>query len=242
MGQRRKAKGLIRTGMIYTWLYQQWGWFGLLGTTALFGLAFYWLLVRSSYHYYFVRHRQKYVPDYEESIDELKSAKFWSLTNIVVTAFLVLPIQLLIVFNWSKLSVSVADYSWRDFVLSALGAVLFAETCIYWLHRMLHVPPFYRWLHVVHHRFHEPNPRAALAFHPLDSFIQALPYHVYVFLVPTHVVVYFALFTFSAFWTVMIHDRVTWVPAFLRPFINHTGCHTAHHWFGRYNFCNYFTF
>jgi lathosterol oxidase len=39
----------------------------------------------------------------------------------------------------------------------------------------------------------------------------------------------------------MIHDRVRWTPAYLGPIINHTGCHTIHHWCYRYNYGNYFT-
>ena len=40
-------------------------------------------------------------------------------------------------------------------------------------------------------------------------------------------------------WSLMIHDQVRWVPF---RFVNHTGCHTAHHWYFRYNYGNYFTF
>jgi lathosterol oxidase len=40
----------------------------------------------------------------------------------------------------------------------------------------------------------------------------------------------------------MIHDRVRWSPDCLGSILNHTACHTAHHWFYRYNYGNYFTF
>jgi lathosterol oxidase len=227
--------------MIYHWLYDQFGWLGLPGASMLFGFVFWAVFVHLSYQYYFVRHRDRYVPDYRESPDELRQARRWSFLNILGNALLLLPIQLLIVFNWSRLYLDVDDYGWPYLVMSSIGALAFAETGIYWAHRLLHVPPFYRWLHAIHHRFREPNPTAAYAFNPADSFFLSLPYHVYVFIVPTNFWVYFSLYVFSSFWTVMIHDRVRWTPAYLGPIINHTGCHTIHHWCYRYNYGNYFT-
>ena len=50
---------------------------------------------------------------------------------------------------------------------------------------------------------------------------------------------YLALFGFAMLWSLMIHDQVRWVPF---RFVNHTGCHTAHHWYFRYNYGNYFIF
>jgi Delta7-sterol 5-desaturase len=228
--------------MIYSWLYERFGWLGLPAASALFGFAFWAVFVHLSYYYYFVRHRSRYVPDYREVVDELREARRWSFVNILGNALLLLPIQLLIVFNWSRLYLDVDQYGWPYLILSLIGALAFAESGIYWAHRLLHVQPVYRWLHAVHHRFREPNPSAAYAFNPVDSFFQSLPYHFYVFIVPTNLWVYFALYLFSSFWTVMIHDRIRWIPVWLGPFINYTGCHTVHHWYYRYNYGNYFTF
>jgi lathosterol oxidase len=228
--------------MIYGWIYDNLGWAGISGVTLLSGLTFYAIVVQFSYYYYFVRHRGRYVPDYRESPDEIRQARLWTIRNLVGNTLLVLPIQLLIVFGWSKLYIDVGTYGWPYLLVSSIGALAFAETAIYWLHRGLHVRPFYGWLHAVHHRFREPTSMTSYAFNPVDSFIQSLPYHVYVFLVPTNVWVYLSLWTFSALWTIMIHDRVRWSPDFLSSILNHTGCHTAHHWFYRHNYGNYFTF
>ena len=75
-----------------------------------------------------------------------------------------------------------------------------------------------------------------------DARVTRHAYHIFIFLVPTNVWVYVGLWMFSAVWTIMIHDRVRWSPDFLGPIVNHTGCHTAHHWHCRYNYGNYFTF
>ena len=228
--------------MIYSWLYERLGSVGMFGATLLFGLTFYFVFVQFSYYYYFVRHRSRYVPDYRTSAEEIRQARLWSVRNIIGNAVLIYPIQLLIVFGWSRLYFGLDDRGWFYLVACFVGAIIFAETAIYWLHRALHVRPFYGWLHAVHHEFREPTSLAAYAFNPLDSFLQSLPYHVYVFIVPTNAWIYFGMWLFSSIWTMMIHDRVRLLPDSLSGIINHTGCHTAHHWFYRHNYGNYFTF
>jgi Delta7-sterol 5-desaturase len=163
-------------------------------------------------------------------------------TTSLGNTLLILPIQILIVAGQSRLYTDIHQYGIAYLAASAVGALLFAETAIYWLHRLLHARPFFRHLHSIHHRFREPNPMIAYAFHPVDSFTQSLPYHLYVFIIPTNFWVYFPLFLFSSFWAVLIHDGVRWIPGWLVPLVNYAGCHTTHHWFGRYNYGNYFTF
>ena len=48
-----------------------------------------------------------------------------------------------------------------------------------------------------------------------------------------------ALIVFVTLWSVLIHDRIRWVPGAI---VNHTGCHTAHHWYYECNYGQYFTF
>lgn len=51
-------------------------------------------------------------------------------------------------------------------------------------------------LHKQHHTFKIPTPFASHAFHPLDGFLQSLPYHVYPFIFPLHkVLAHFPLCT-----------------------------------------------
>ncbi len=80
---------------------------------------------------------------------------------------------------------------------------------------------------------------ASLSFHPLDSFAQGVPYHLCAFLFPLHIWLYHGLVAFVTVWTILIHDRIRWTTL---NFANHTGCHTVHHWYGWYNFGQYFTF
>ena len=73
----------------------------------------------------------------------------------------------------------------------------------------------------------------------MDSFVQSFPYHLYAFLLPINFWLYLGMVLFVTLWSVMIHDRVSLVPGGI---VNHTGCHTAHHWYYAYNYGQYFTF
>ena len=51
-----------------------------------------------------------------------------------------------------------------------------------------------------------PTPFASYAFHPLDGHLQAIPYHLFVYMFPMHKLTFLALFLFVNVWTVSIHD------------------------------------
>lgn len=86
-----------------------------------------------------------------------------------------------------------------------------------------------------------PTPFASHAFHPVDGFLQSVPYHLYVFLFPMHKFTYLLLFVFVNIWTVSIHDGDYRVPELLKPFINGSAHHTDHHVYYNYNYGQYFT-
>lgn len=50
-----------------------------------------------------------------------------------------------------------------------------------------------------------PTPFASHAFHPLDGYLQSIPYHVFIFLFPLHRQTYLGLFVFVNFWTILVN-------------------------------------
>src|SRR6185503_7478279 len=111
-----------------------------------------------------------------------------------------------------------------------------------------------------------PTPFSSHAFHPLDGYLQSVPYHLFVFLFPLQKYVYLGLFVFVNVWTILIHDgnfllltethsillscqaltyniSCIFVGAYLtaNPFINGAAHHTLHHLYFNYNYGQYFT-
>lgn len=146
--------------------------------------------------------------------------------------------------NASKIeSDQVQDFthSWPFMLMSIASFLMFTDCLIYWIHRGLHHRLLYKYLHKPHHMWKVPTPYASHAFHPIDGFLQSVPYHIYPFLFPLHKVIYLGLFVFVSIWTVSIHDGNYKVPLLLQPFINGSAHHTDHHLLYKYNYGQFFT-
>ena len=162
-----------------------------------------------------------------------------------VIPFMAIPTILLFLLEvrgYSKLYYEVEGiHGWLFVLLSAFTFLMFTDCVIYWIHRGLHNPLVYARLHKPHHKWKIPTPFASHAFHPIDGFLQSVPYHIYPFLFPLNKILYIMLFIFVNMWTVSIHDGDYRVPDILKPFINGSAHHTDHHLFYNYNYGQFFT-
>lgn len=145
--------------------------------------------------------------------------------------------------GYSKLYDDIGDFpsGWIHLVASVVSFLFFTDMLIYWIHRGLHHRLVYKHIHKPHHIWKIPTPFASHAFHPVDGFLQSLPYHIYPFVFPLHKVVYLGLYVLVNVWTISIHDGDFRVPQVLRPFINGSAHHTDHHMYFDYNYGQYFT-
>ncbi|KAE8150852.1 hypothetical protein BDV25DRAFT_139448 [Aspergillus avenaceus] len=159
---------------------------------------------------------------------------------IPVIAVLTTPFFLAEIRGWSKLYDFASEapfrgYTWLQYALF----VCFTDCGIYWIHRGLHYPPVYRWLHKPHHKWIVPSPFASYAFHPIDGWSQSLPYHIFPFLFPLQKSAYLGLFMFVTLWTVLIHDAEYLSQSVI---VNGAACHTMHHLYFNYNYGQFMTF
>ncbi|KAJ1671195.1 c-5 sterol desaturase [Coemansia sp. RSA 1836] len=122
--------------------------------------------------------------------------------------------------------------------VSAAMFILFTDFCIYWVHRLEHHPLVYARCHKLHHKWIVCTPYASHAFHPMDGYLQSVPYHLAVYLFPMHEYVYLALFAFVNVWSVMIHDG-EYVSN--NPVVNGAAHHTVHHLYFNYNYGQFTT-
>ncbi|KAF3920396.1 hypothetical protein ABW20_dc0103119 [Dactylellina cionopaga] len=116
--------------------------------------------------------------------------------------------------------------------------ILFTDALIYLIHRGLHHPSIYKYLHKSHHKWIMPSPYASHAFHPVDGWAQSLPYHFFPLVLPLWKYAYVGLFVFVNIWTVMIHDGEYVANS---PIINGAACHTMHHLYFNYNYGQFTT-
>lgn len=158
-------------------------------------------LIFSALSYYLIFDRRlEYHPRFLQNQvrQEIKS----SLSAVPVINILTLPWFLAEVRGKSLLYQNVSDYGWSWLLISSVLYMAFNDIAIYWIHRLEHHPSVYKYIHKPHHKWigksltqaaschfflsistrasaNElivPTPWAALAFHPLDGYVQSLPY------------------------------------------------------------------
>ncbi|KAF4571169.1 c-5 sterol desaturase [Pleurotus pulmonarius] len=145
------------------------------------------------------------------------------------------------VMGYSRLYDDVEEYGWGFLVASVPLYLLFTDYLIYWIHRGLHHPFVYKNVHKPHHKWLIPTPFASHAFHPLDGYLQSIPYHLYIYLFPLHRILHLVLFVLVNIWSIFIHDSDMITGHALEKIINGPAHHTLHHLYFTVNYGQYFT-
>ena len=209
---------------------------------SVLGFLLYAAVASASYLLFFVVLKSKYHP--AKSPQPFKGQVLREITlalwSIPVMGVLTTPIVLLEFMGYAKVYDHVDEYGWGYLATSVVLFLVFTDTSIYWIHRWEHeIPLLYRYVHKPHHEWIVPTSYAALAFHPVDGWLQSMPYHIFVFIFPLHKIAYLMLFAFVQVWTISIHDGVDFAPF---SFINGAAHHTHHHSKFKYNYGQFFTF
>jgi len=122
-----------------------------------------------------------------------------SLSVFCLTGFVVFLIYR---YHLSSIYLDIKSHSIFYFLLSIVFMIVFHDMYFYWTHRLLHLPGWYQRVHSVHHLSSNPSPFTSLAFHPIESVIQALVLPLMVIIIPSHP---FAIFVFLVY---MVYKNV----------------------------------
>lgn len=99
------------------------------------------------------------------------------ISAIPTITLLTIPFFLAEIRGWSKLYDFTSESPFYGYtILQYPLFICFTDSGIYWIHRGLHHPFVYRWLHKPHHKWAVPTPFASYAFHPLDGSEPSIPY------------------------------------------------------------------
>ena len=139
------------------------------------------------------------------------------------------------------------DYPLWYIPLSFVGALFVHETYYYWLHRWLHHPKLYRYIHKVHHDSISTSVWTSFSFHPLESVLQAIIIPLMVLIVPMHLWVLIALLMIMTVSAIINHAGVeiypsSWRRHFLFKWLIGSTHHDLHHRRFSKNYGLYFTF
>ncbi|KAH6971452.1 hypothetical protein BKA56DRAFT_635573 [Ilyonectria sp. MPI-CAGE-AT-0026] len=150
-----------------------------------------------------------------------------SLTTLFLSNILTVPIFVAQIRGHSKLyEFGKGHTSWWYEVAQFPFFVLFSDTCMYWQHRLFHVPFLFNLTHKKHHRYTIPTPFSAYAFDPFEAWFMSLPIYAYSFIWPMSRLAQLAMFSYTNIWTFLLHD-------------DRSQFHTVHHKNVKLNFGQY---
>ena len=89
------------------------------------------------------------------------------------------------------------------------------DTYYYWLHRLMHQPRIFRYVHAGHHRSRQPTPFASFSFDWAEAALNAWVMPALVFVIPIHPAVIFTLLSLATVAAVLNHAGAEVLPRWL---------------------------
>ena len=119
-----------------------------------------------------------------------------------------------------------SDFRYQDLWylgVSYGGVLILQDAYFYFVHRILHHPALFMWLHQGHHKSRQPTAWTSFAFDLPEAVIQSFFLIAIVFIIPIHFITLIAISITMTFWAVLNHLGLElFPPAF------------PHHWLGRW--------
>ncbi|MBL7665212.1 MAG: sterol desaturase family protein [Bacteriovoracaceae bacterium] len=145
---------------------------------------------------------QKTVSKTPRQLEQKKREIFFSALTSLIFAFFTPLLFLCWQNGWTKVYIDVNDYPLWYMPISLALAMLVHETYYYWLHRFMHLPRIYRWIHKVHHDSITNSVWTAFSFHPFEALLQIAIFFPIIIFIPLHpfvIIIQLILMTISSF-------------------------------------------
>lgn len=206
--------------------------------TWLFGLFYVW-----KRHAWLFRKIQQRFP---QRADYLREIGYSALTAVIFATmawlWLGTPLR-----ACTRLYTDVHAYGVVYLVLSVPIMLFIHDTYFYWMHRLMHHPRLYPYVHRVHHLSVNPSPWAAYAFHPAEAVIEAGILPLLLLILPIHPIALVSFVSLMLWFNVYGHLGYELFPRGLyrHPlgrWLNSSVYHNRHHERFHGNYSLYFTF
>ncbi len=170
----------------------------------------------------------------------------YSIVSLVIFAAMGFIVFLLYHNGFSQIYMNLWKYGIVYLFISAALMILFHDMYFYWTHRLLHLPGWYQKIHSVHHLSSNPSPFTSLAFHPVESVIQAVVLPLIIISIPAHPFPIFFFLIYMVYKNVRGHAGYEFTNAPFRQnkwnwIHNYSIHHNRHHLHGKDNYGLYFT-
>lgn len=212
--------------------------FGLLTARYLlfaggFFLVFY-VIKRKDWFY--MKIQQKF-PDNKRILHEIK----YSFLTFAVFGLVVVLINYLRTHGWVQ---NYGDWNSRPlwyYIFTSVFIIFFHDAYFYWMHRLMHHPKIYKYVHRVHHISTDPTPWAAFSFHPIEAVLEIGFVPILLLSLPIHFSSFLILSIWMIVFNVIGHLGYEIMPSWFvhNNFFKWSNTPTNHNMHHRYVNCNY---
>jgi sterol desaturase/sphingolipid hydroxylase (fatty acid hydroxylase superfamily) len=105
----------------------------------------------------------------------------------------------------TKIYLNPQPNDWYYLGISFVTVLILQDAYFYVIHRLLHHPLLFKWLHLGHHRSGDPTPWTSFAFDLPEAILQALFLIGIVFVIPLHFITLISVLITMTVWTVINH-------------------------------------
>jgi sterol desaturase/sphingolipid hydroxylase (fatty acid hydroxylase superfamily) len=135
--------------------------------------------------------------------------------------------------GYTKIYVDISEHH-LFYALSGFFVLLFVnDTWFYWMHRLLHHPKIYRYVHHEHHKSIDVNPFTSLSFHFLENLALTFWILPFSFVFPIYVPVLMLIQLWGFFENLKAHLGYEFYPAWwnksILRFLTSSTHHNMHH-------------
>lgn len=136
----------------------------------------------------------------------------------------------------------ISEYGMGYFLVSILMMIIIHDTYSYWVHRLMHRKEIFKYTHLLHHKFKNPTPWSAFAFHPFESLLTMGVIPLIIFTIPWHNYALLIFISWMIFYDTFVHLGYNLKSLKIFKWQNTPLDHDVHHRNSKYNFGLYFTF
>jgi len=194
---------------------------------ALSGFLIFYVIFRRKFFY------RKIQQKFPANSDYIRELGYSLLTMLIFSSIIVFLNSPAIVMYTTRYQ-SISEYGW--FYYFSVFPILFIMHDLYFyiMHRIMHHPSLFKYIHLVHHKSTNPSPWAAYAFHPLEAIIEQGIVVIFYFTLPIHISHLAIFFLFSIVYNVYGHlgyelypkgFNKTWIGRWINTSVNHNQHH-----------------
>lgn len=201
---------------------------------ALIGFLIFYVIFRQKFFY------KKIQQKFPANSDYIRELGFSLITMFIFSSIIVILNSPSIIIYTTRYQ-SINEYGW--FYYFSVFPILFIMHDLYFyiMHRIMHHPSLFKYIHLVHHKSTNPSPWAAYAFHPLEAIIEQGIVIIFYFTLPIHISHLAIFFLFSIIYNVYGHLGYELYPkgfnkSWFGKWINTSINHNQHHQFFKGNY------